>query len=120
MNGDLVPAEPVLDGELVGEPKTLVRRLGSGWRRVGVSPHFKSSRLLQCWSKDTIGWLVRLPGRFVGGVGRGAVVAARAWRRWVRVRDYREAAEQSEKLADKFVEIRALTLFRWKVTGAVA
>lgn len=37
----------------------------------------------------------------------------------MRVRDYREAAEQSEKLADKFVEIRALTLFRWKVTGAV-
>ena len=35
------------------------------------------------------------------------------------MRDYREAAEQSEKLADKFVEIRALTLFRWKVTGAV-
>ena len=37
MNGDLVPAEPVLDGELVGEPKTLVQRLGSGWRRTGVS-----------------------------------------------------------------------------------
>ncbi|MBB5959639.1 S-DNA-T family DNA segregation ATPase FtsK/SpoIIIE [Saccharothrix tamanrassetensis] len=35
------------------------------------------------------------------------------------MRDYREAAEQSEKLADKFVEIRALTLFRWKVTGVV-
>ena len=33
------------------------------------------------------------------------------------VRDYREAAEASEKLADKFTEIRALTLFRWKVTG---
>jgi hypothetical protein len=37
----------------------------------------------------------------------------------VTVRDFREAAEQSEKLADKFAEIRALTLFRWKVTGAV-
>src|SRR6201999_1614102 len=36
------------------------------------------------------------------------------------VGDYREAAEQSEKLADKFTEIRALTLFRWKVTGAVS
>jgi DNA segregation ATPase FtsK/SpoIIIE, S-DNA-T family len=44
---------------------------------------------------------------------------ARAWRRWVRVHDYREAAEQAEKLADKFVEIRALALFRWKVTLAV-
>jgi DNA segregation ATPase FtsK/SpoIIIE, S-DNA-T family len=43
----------------------------------------------------------------------------RWWRRWVTVRDYREAAELSEKLADKFIEIRSLTLFRWKVTGAV-
>ncbi|MFE2750595.1 cell division protein FtsK [Actinosynnema sp. NPDC059335] len=119
MNGDLVPAEPVLDGELVGEPKTLVRRFGSGWRRAGETSQVKSSRLLQCWSKKITTWLVRLPGRFVGGIGRGALVAARAWRRWVRVRDYREAAEQSEKLADKFVEIRALTLFRWRVTGAV-
>ncbi|MGH3780657.1 MAG: cell division protein FtsK, partial [Pseudonocardiaceae bacterium] len=32
---------------------------------------------------------------------------------------YREAAEQSEKLADKYVEIRELTLLRWRVTGAV-
>ncbi|MGM1061382.1 cell division protein FtsK [Saccharothrix sp. Mg75] len=120
MNGDLVPTEPVLDGELVGEPKTLVRRLGSGWRRGGVvPPKLKSSQFLQCWLKYVLGWLVGLPSRFVSGVGRGAVVAARAWRRWVRVRDYREAAEQSEKLADKFVEIRVLTLFRWKVTGAV-
>ncbi|PSL57141.1 S-DNA-T family DNA segregation ATPase FtsK/SpoIIIE [Saccharothrix carnea] len=120
MNGDLVPTEPVLDGELVGEPKTLVRRLGSGWRRAGVvPPKLKSSQLIQWWLKNALRWLVRLPSRFVSGVGRGVVVAARAWRRWVRVRDYREAAEQSEKLADKFVEIRALTLFRWKVTGAV-
>jgi S-DNA-T family DNA segregation ATPase FtsK/SpoIIIE len=35
------------------------------------------------------------------------------------VHDYREAAEQAEKLADKFVEIRALTLFRWKITVTV-
>ena len=45
-------------------------------------------------------------------------MAARGWRRWVRVHDYREAAEQAEKLADKFIEIRALTVFRWKLTAA--
>jgi S-DNA-T family DNA segregation ATPase FtsK/SpoIIIE len=32
------------------------------------------------------------------------------------LRDYREAAEQG----DTFADIWALTLFRWKVTGAVA
>ena len=64
--------------------------------------------------------MARSPFTFAGAVGRGLVVCVRAWRRWVRVHDYREAAEQAEKLADKFVEIRALTLFRWKVSGAVA
>jgi S-DNA-T family DNA segregation ATPase FtsK/SpoIIIE len=44
----------------------------------------------------------------------------REWRQWVTVHDYREAAEQSEKLADKYIEIRELTLLRWRVTGAVA
>ncbi|HEU5486477.1 MAG TPA: hypothetical protein VFU98_16320, partial [Microlunatus sp.] len=64
--------------------------------------------------------VLRSPWRFLGAVVRGLVTALRWWRRWVTVRDYREAAEQSDKLADKFIEIRALTLFRWKVTGAVA
>ncbi|HEX2300759.1 MAG TPA: cell division protein FtsK, partial [Pseudonocardiaceae bacterium] len=63
--------------------------------------------------------MLRAPWRAVTAVARGVVHAARAWRRWVRVHDYREAAEQAEKLADKFVEIRALTLFRWKVTVTV-
>ncbi|WP_344870861.1 cell division protein FtsK [Allokutzneria multivorans] len=113
MNGDLVP---VYDGELVEQPK-LVRRLESRWQRSRVIPPAMKSRQAL---KDALAWLVRMPARFLGAVCRGAVVVVRAWRRWVRVHDYREAAEQSEKLADKFVEIRELTLFRWKVTGAVA
>ena len=64
--------------------------------------------------------ILRSPLRYLGAVVRGLVAAARWWRRWVTVRDYQEAAQLAEKLADKFVEIRALTLFRWKVTGAVA
>src|SRR5438094_581339 len=51
--------------------------------------------------------------------GHRGATSVRWWRRWVTVRDFREAAEQSEKLADKFTEIRALTMFRWKVTGIV-
>lgn len=63
--------------------------------------------------------LLRSLWGFLRAVVRGLVAAARWWRAWVTVRDYREAAELSEKLADKFIEIRALTLFRWKVTAAV-
>ncbi|MEU7525139.1 cell division protein FtsK [Saccharothrix sp. NPDC042600] len=119
MSGDLVPTEPVYDGELVADGPKLVRRLTAGWQRSRVIP-----TAFKCWQfryylGDAIGRLVRLPGSFLRGVGRGTVVAFRAWRRWVRVHDYRDAAEQSEKLADKFIEIRALTLFRWKVTGVV-
>ncbi|MGX7825721.1 cell division protein FtsK [Actinokineospora sp. 24-640] len=59
------------------------------------------------------------PWRFLRAVVRGIVSAARWWRAWVKVADYRQAATDQDKLADKFTEIRTLTLFRWKVTGAV-
>jgi S-DNA-T family DNA segregation ATPase FtsK/SpoIIIE len=71
-------------------------------------------------AKDVMVAVLRSLLRFLGAVLRGLVAAGRWWRRWVTVRDYRDAAELAEKLADKFTEIRALTLFRWKVTGAVA
>jgi S-DNA-T family DNA segregation ATPase FtsK/SpoIIIE len=64
--------------------------------------------------------VLRSPWRLLGAVLRGLVAALRWWRRWVTVRDFRQAAEHAEKLADKFTEIRALTLFRWKVTGTLA
>ncbi|MGH3589368.1 MAG: cell division protein FtsK, partial [Pseudonocardia sp.] len=34
------------------------------------------------------------------------------------MQDYREAAEHAEKLADRFMEIRALSMLRWRVTLA--
>ncbi len=63
--------------------------------------------------------LMRSPWWFLRAACRGAVLAARAWRRWVSVRDYRQAAEHSDKLADKYLEIRELTVLRWRITGAV-
>ena len=120
MNGDLVPAEQVIDGELVERRGTLVRRVETTWSRSRVVPGaLKTRQALKRVVKDALAWIVKAPLRCAGAVGRGLVVAARGWRNWVRVRDYREAAEQSEKLADKFVEIRALALFRWKVTATV-
>jgi DNA segregation ATPase FtsK/SpoIIIE, S-DNA-T family len=123
---DVVPADPVLDGELVDEPPRAryysprLGRFASWWlRSPRVPPWLKSRRHAVQASKDLAVMLVRAPDRYVFAVVRGLIAGARWWRRWVTVRDYREAAEQSEKLADKFVEIRALTLFRWKVTGAV-
>lgn len=120
MSGELVPAKPVLEGELVDERAALVRRIETTWCYSRVVPSaLKSREALKLAAKDALGWVLRAPLRCTSAVGRGVVLAARGWRNWVRVRDYRDAAEQSEKLADKFVEIRALTLFRWKVTGTV-
>ncbi len=122
---EMVPAEPVYDAELVDDypatsPRTTARRFMNWWQRSRLVPvALKSRQAALQGGKDAVVWLLRSPFRFVGAVVRGLVVTVREWRRWVRVHDYREAAEQSEKLADKFVEIRALTLFRWKVTGAV-
>ncbi|SMC85509.1 FtsK/SpoIIIE domain-containing protein [Lentzea albidocapillata] len=126
MNGEVVPAGPVFEGELVDEQQDAIQpppshRLAGWWLRSRFVPAaLKSRQAVAYAAKDGLEWLVRSPFRLVRAVCRGLVVAVRGWRRWVRVRDYREAAEQSEKLADKFAEIRALTLFRWKVTGAVS
>ncbi|MDT7728197.1 MAG: segregation ATPase FtsK/SpoIIIE, family [Actinomycetota bacterium] len=128
MPEDAVPvkAEPVLDAELIDDtlpqPRRRQRRnrLVLWWRHSPRVPLWLKSRTQAAQAtKDAVAWLVKLPWRFLGAVVRGIVVGARGWRSWVTVRDYRTAAEESEKLADKFAEIRALTLFRWKVTGAV-
>ncbi|MFC5053562.1 cell division protein FtsK [Saccharothrix xinjiangensis] len=124
MNGREV-VSAVLEGEFVnGGPSARRRswpqRLADWWvRSPRVPAALKSRRLAVQAVKDGVVAVLRSPVRFVGAVVRGLVVAVRWWRSWVRVADYRAAAEQSEKLADKFTDIRALTLFRWKVTGAV-
>jgi S-DNA-T family DNA segregation ATPase FtsK/SpoIIIE len=120
----MAPAEPIYDGEVVDDLPgvtrgAVIRRFLNWWRRCsGVPVELKSRPALRQAARDLITWALRSPFRFAGAVTRGLVVAARGWRRWVRVHDYREAAEQAEKLADKFIEIRALTLFRWKLTAA--
>jgi len=119
-SGELVSA--VLEGEFVND------RRSSRWQRVAAwwsrSPRvpaaLKSRRLAVQAVRDLVVAVLRSPVRFSGAVVRGLVVAARWWRSWVRVADYRQAAEAADKLADKYDGIRTLTLFRWKVTGATA
>ncbi|MFD0203819.1 MULTISPECIES: cell division protein FtsK [Saccharothrix] len=121
MNGREV-VSAVLEGEFVNDQpprRSWGQRLVDWWQRSPRVPGvLKSRRLVVQAVKDLVVAVLRSPFRFVGAVARGLVVAVRWWRSWVRVADYRAAAEQSEKLADKFTDIRALALFRWKVTGA--
>ncbi|MFI5586335.1 FtsK/SpoIIIE domain-containing protein [Amycolatopsis sp. NPDC051758] len=122
-----VKADPVLDGELIDdtlpqprrrEPKR--NRFAVWWLRSPRVPAWlKDRRQAGQAAKDLVAAALSSPVRLAGAVLRGLLAGARMWRRWVTVREYREAAEQAEKLADKFTDIRALTLFRWKVTGAV-
>jgi DNA segregation ATPase FtsK/SpoIIIE, S-DNA-T family len=119
----VIPADPVLDGELIEDNdrpsgQRQRDRVVSWWQRSPRVPAaFKSRAHATQAAKDAAVTVVRSPWRFVSATGRGTVLAVRAWRRWVTVRDYRQAAEQSEKLADKYIEIRELTLVRWRVTG---
>ncbi len=121
----VVPADPVLDGELVDDDRPRgerqpYRRAVSRWQRSPRVPAALKSRAQAVQAaKDTAVTAAGAPWWFVRATGRGTVLSVRAWRQWVSVRDYQEAAEQSEKLADKYIEIRELTLFRWRVTGAV-
>ncbi|WP_020501829.1 FtsK/SpoIIIE domain-containing protein [Sciscionella marina] len=119
---EVVPA--VLDGEFVddGAPKADAARPELSAARAG---RWRVPQWLCSW--QGVGRAVRelltraacSPVWFLRATARGAVLSLRSWRSWVKVTDFREAAESSEKLADKWTEIRALTLFRWKVTGAV-
>ncbi|MDT4997993.1 MAG: segregation ATPase FtsK/SpoIIIE, family [Mycobacterium sp.] len=115
----VIPADPVLDGELIDDDQRpggrheQYRRAASWWQRLPRVPAaFRSRAHAVQAAKDAAVAMVRAPWRFVGATGRGTVLAARTWRHWVTVRDYREAAEHSEKLADKYIEIRELTLLR--------
>lgn len=123
---DVVDVGPVYDAELVDGSQAFysqprLGRFASWWLRSPRVPMWLKDRgQARQAVKDTAVAVLRSPWRYFRAVVRGLVAAARWWRRWVTVRDYREAAESSEKLADKFTEIRALTLFRWKVTGALA
>jgi DNA segregation ATPase FtsK/SpoIIIE, S-DNA-T family len=122
---DVVDIGPVYDAELVDDTQPVYSqpRLGrftSWWLRSPRVPIWLKDRgHARQAAKDGAVAVLRSPWGYLRAVVRGLVAAVRWWRRWVTVRDYREAAESSEKLADKFTEIRALTLFRWKVTGAV-
>src|SRR5919206_1887225 len=125
-DGAVIPADPVLDGELLDDDRQARnqpqhhRRAPSWWHRCPHVPAALKSRASAAHAaKDAAVAAVSAPWRFVSASARGTVLAARAWRRWVRVHDYRQAAEQSEKLADKYLEIRELTLLRWRVTGAI-
>jgi DNA segregation ATPase FtsK/SpoIIIE, S-DNA-T family len=122
---EVVDVGPVFDAELVDESRPFyshprIGRFASRWFRSPRVPVWLKDRgQARQAAKDAVAAVVRSPWRYLRAVVQGLVAAARWWRRWVTVRDYREAAESSEKLADKFTEIRALTLFRWKVTGAL-
>jgi len=118
---ELVVTAPIVEAELVdnaspARPGTAVER----WHRVTlVPPALRTRALARPAARDVLARVSRAPWRLLRAVARGVVHTGRGWRRWVRVHDYRHAAEQAEKLADKYVEIRALTLFRWKVTLTV-
>ncbi|HEV7647419.1 MAG TPA: cell division protein FtsK [Actinophytocola sp.] len=122
---ELVNADRVYDAELVDESKAFysqprLGRFAAWWLRSPRVPRWLKTRAqARQAGKDAVVALLRSPWRYFRAVVRGLVAAVRWWRGWVTVRDYREAAELSEKLADRFTEIRALTLFRWKVTGAI-
>ena len=102
MDDELVNTDPVFDAELVDEsrPVYVQPRLGrftSWWLRSSRVPLWLKSRAqARQAGRDAVMAVLRSPWRYLRAVVRGLVAAVRWWRRWVTVRDYREAAESSE------------------------
>ncbi len=78
-----VPADPVFDGELVGDDVPVSRRrtqhrFMNWWMRSRRVPAaLKSRKAAEQAGRDAVVWLLRSPFRFASSVGRGAVVAGR-------------------------------------------
>jgi S-DNA-T family DNA segregation ATPase FtsK/SpoIIIE len=113
----------VVDAEFV-DPAPTAAGAGTAlerWRLVTLRPPPPGHRRALMWQamRDTAVRVACAPWRLVVAITRGTVHAARGWRRWVRVADYRDAAEHADKLADKYLEIRDLALFRWRITAVV-
>jgi len=110
---------PVLEGELVDDSRTR-ERVARWWRYSPRVPRWLKDRAhLRMVVRELLVRLAWMPWRYLRAVFRGLLAVFRWWRKWVKVTDYREAAEHQEKLADKFTEIRELTIFRWKLTGGL-
>ncbi len=61
---------------------------------------------------DLVRHLVRLPFRFPAAAARGVPVAVRAWWSWMSVRDFYDAAKQSQQLANRYEEIHSFRVRR--------
>ena len=91
----VIPADPVFDGELVDNERPTNQRQRPGqqlalwWQRCPrVPPALKSRTHAVQSTRDATVTIICAPWWFLRATGRGGVLAARVWRRWVTVRDY--------------------------------
>jgi S-DNA-T family DNA segregation ATPase FtsK/SpoIIIE len=116
---DVVPAPEVIEGELVDEAEYVELRRRR--RLTDTLPVLLQDRdAAREMGREMAVRTARSPLSVLGAVGRGLVVSGRAWRRWVGVREIHEVTKDAGKLADKWQEIRALSVYRWKITGGTA
>jgi S-DNA-T family DNA segregation ATPase FtsK/SpoIIIE len=126
---ELVEATPVApevlapsSGAIVVRPEGRHLSAWSAWQASPLVPvALKSPELVRQAAKAAGVGLARSPFRTTGAVARGAVIAGRAWWAWVRVDDYRRAAVEADKLADRWAEIHDHALRRrWLTMGVGA
>lgn len=101
----LVPADPALDGVVVGAEEE--QRLRGGRKLIRVVAHRLPARLQDADTRRQLGaqatrTVALTPFRYPAAVARGTLVASRAWWRWVRVADFYEAAKSSNSLATQY------------------
>ena len=119
-------AGPVLTGQVLTEQQyqqvraQRIRARAVQVARSRIPQRYQDRDELQATAKLAGARAVRSPKTYLVSVGRGTAVSVRAWKRWVSAAEFRDAAKESGKLADKWAEIRHQALVRWSLTGGYA
>lgn len=117
---------PVLTGEVLTEQQyqqvraQRIRARAVQVARSRIPQRYQDRAELQATAKLAGARAARSPKTYLVSVGRGTAASVRAWKRWVSATEFRQAAKESGKLAEKWHEIRHQALVRWSMTGGYA
>ncbi|MFF0149128.1 hypothetical protein [Amycolatopsis sulphurea] len=111
-SGEVGPAGPVLDGELLTDEQYRRARRLADLARSRLPARWQDRNHFERVRADLVRHLVRAPFRYPAAVARGVPIAVRVWWSWMSVKDFYDAAKQTQQLANRYEEIHRFRVRR--------